>query len=298
MKKKIGFLLIFLLMPASVFLMRRLFGEGHDVITSAVLLAETMVPFLLSYESRRPRAREIVMIAVLSALTVIGNLLSFSFLPIQAGTAMVILSGIAFGPEAGFLIGALVRFTVNFFQGQGAWTPWQMFCWGLLGFLAGLCFHKYEKGEMNSRRFRVMMGPILCVIFCEIAAWILYLLFPMGESTFLGWRLYAAGAVGLILGAVFQRSRLPADRVTVCVFSFAAVFIIYGGIMNICTQLVSAAVPGGTDLSAAGLKALYVSGVPYDFWHALRTSFFILLFGDGILKRLERVKVKYGFYRI
>ena len=115
-------------------------GSRWYLPVSLLVLAETMAPFFLIYENRRPKAREIVMLALLSALTVMGNLLSFTALPIQAGTAMVILSGISFGPEAGFLVGALARFVCNFFQGQGAWTPWQMFCWGLLGFLAGLAF--------------------------------------------------------------------------------------------------------------------------------------------------------------
>ena len=47
---------------------------------------------------RKPRAREVVMVALLSALTVVGNLMSVSILPIQAGTGMVIISGVAFDP--------------------------------------------------------------------------------------------------------------------------------------------------------------------------------------------------------
>ncbi|HCJ57876.1 MAG TPA: ECF transporter S component, partial [Clostridiaceae bacterium] len=30
----------------------------------------------------------------------------------------------------------------NFFFGQGPWTPWQMFCFGIIGFLAGILFQK------------------------------------------------------------------------------------------------------------------------------------------------------------
>ena len=64
---------------------------------------------------RKIKAREVVMIAVMSAITVIGNLLSFPILPIQAGTGMVIISGIAFGPVVGAVIGLLSRLIVNFF---------------------------------------------------------------------------------------------------------------------------------------------------------------------------------------
>lgn len=56
--------------------------------------------------------------------------------------AIVIISGVALGAEAGFLFGAITAFVSNYYFGQGPWTPWQMFAFGLLGFLAGLLFKK------------------------------------------------------------------------------------------------------------------------------------------------------------
>ena len=53
-------------------------------------------------------------------------------------TAMVVLTAMYFGGEAGFLTGALTALLSNFYFGQGPWTPFQMFTWGLLGFFAGL----------------------------------------------------------------------------------------------------------------------------------------------------------------
>ena len=44
----------------------------------------------------------------------------------------------AFGPQAGFMSGALSIIISNIIFGQGPWTPWQMFCYGLIGFIAGL----------------------------------------------------------------------------------------------------------------------------------------------------------------
>ena len=69
------------------------------------------------FHRQKKRAREVVMTALLTALTVIGNLLSFSVLPLQMGTGLVIITGISFGPEAGFLVGSLARLLCNFFQG-------------------------------------------------------------------------------------------------------------------------------------------------------------------------------------
>ena len=56
--------------------------------------------------------------------------------------AVIMLSGIAFGPEAGFMVGAISAFASNFFYGQGAYTPWQMMAYGAGGMLAGFLFAK------------------------------------------------------------------------------------------------------------------------------------------------------------
>lgn len=285
------FAVIPLTMTAGIYM-----GERASLFVSMLVLSETMLPFFLIYEGRRPRAREIVMIALLAALAATGNLLSFSALPIQAGTALVIISGISFGPEAGFLVGALARFVSNFFQGQGAWTPWQMFCWGVLGFLAGLVFCKVDLDQIKSRQFQVVMGPVVCVLLSEAAAYLCYMLFPGEDTTFFGWRLYLFGAAGLLAGVLLQKKRLPVDQVTLGIYTFFSVFIIYGGIMNI-SSMITGATFSGEDVSWEQLKGLYLTGVPFDLMHALRATVFMVLFGELMIRKLERVKIKYGFYR-
>ena len=36
------------------------------------------------------------------------------------------------------MVGALAALVSNFFFGQGAWTPWQMYTWGLIGYIFGI----------------------------------------------------------------------------------------------------------------------------------------------------------------
>lgn len=246
--------------------------------------------------TKRIKAREVVMIAIMSAITVMGNLLSFPILPIQAGTGMVIISGIAFGPVVGAIIGMLSRLIANFFTGQGVWTIWQMLCWGLIGSISGLIFAKRDIEAPRSRDFKVLIGPLSAVLLMEVVAYISYLIWPAGDDTFLGWRLYAFGLAGLIIGAVMLRKRMPADDITLSVFAFMVVFILYGGIMNLGTMFMSSM--SAADLSVDVLRALYVTGAPFDLWHAFRTAVFVFIFGDAILVKLERVKIKYGFYRV
>ena len=147
-------LLILGLMPLTILAVTFLLGSNLYMVGSLLIIVYTMVPFFMVFERRRPKAREIVLIAMMSALTVVIHLFFHLTIPLQAGTAMVIISGISLGPEAGFLVGALARFVCNFYMGQGPWKPWQMFCWGMLGFLAGLAFNKIDYAQVKNRTFR------------------------------------------------------------------------------------------------------------------------------------------------
>lgn len=293
----ISALIIFILIPLTI-AAGIMVGDRKYMIISTLILIYVMAPFFLVYERRKPKAREIVMVAVLSALTAFGNLISASVMPIQMGTAMVIITGISFGPETGFLVGCLGRFVANFFQGQGPWTPWQMFCWGLLGFLAGIIFHKIDIEKPQERNFKIIVGPVLCVIAAVIVAYVSYLILPMGDDTFFGWRLYVFGAIGLIAGVVLQHKRLPVDDITLTCYTFFSVFIIYGGIINICAMCTSVGIQPENTISWDAMKLLYISGVPFDAIHALKASIFMFFFGEKMIRKLERIKIKYGFYRI
>ena len=58
-----------LLIPATIYFGLRFSGRAYYV-TSTLVMIETLVPFLLAFENRKPQARELVVIAVLSALAV------------------------------------------------------------------------------------------------------------------------------------------------------------------------------------------------------------------------------------
>lgn len=161
-KSHIATLLIFLLViPATLFFGLRLTGRAY-YLTSTLVIIEIIIPFLLAFESRKPQARELVVIAVLSALAVAARVV----IPIpnfKAIFAIIMLSGIAFGPEAGFLVGAVSAFASNFFYGQGAYTPWQMFAYGAGGMLAGFLF---AKGRLPQKRWvMAIFGFLACVLF-------------------------------------------------------------------------------------------------------------------------------------
>ncbi len=295
-RKKLAAILCLVASPVLLLAGTLLWGSGQYYWFSFLLLLLTMVPFFLRLERRRPRARELVLLAVFSALTVAISLLCTVTIPIKAGSALVIVAGIALGPEAGFLVGALSRFVLNFYQGQGAWTPWQMFAWGLLGFLAGLCFSGISLKKEEEGKALSILAPLAGLALAGVAAYLCYLFFPDGTS-FVGWRLYVFGALGLGLGAVFLRKKLPIHKITLTLFSFCTIFVLYGGIMNLCSLVTLTSLSGGEEVSLSALKALYVSGAPYDCLHGASAAAFLFFFGERLIRALERIKIKYGFYR-
>lgn len=125
-----------LLVPLAVVLFTRL--KQSFYLSGLTIIILTIAAFFLHFESRKPQARELVLLAVLCALAVASRA-AFGFVPhFKPMLAIVMLTGIAFGPEAGFLCGAISGFASNFIFGQGPWTPWQMFAYGIGGMLAGL----------------------------------------------------------------------------------------------------------------------------------------------------------------
>lgn len=175
-KSKIALLLTFLLVPLTIYLGSRLPGRSY-YLSSTLIMVEIMLPFFLSFEGRKPQARELVVIAVLCALAIAGRVV----IPIphfKATFAIIILSAVAFGPETGFMIGAMTALASNFFFGQGAHTPWQMAAYGTAGLLAGWAVQKgwlKPKGTpmaiFGAVSVVLVVGPMLdtCTVFLTLS---------------------------------------------------------------------------------------------------------------------------------
>ncbi|MDO4830887.1 MAG: ECF transporter S component [Clostridia bacterium] len=134
--------MILLAVPLTIFVGVVYLSDQKYMFISLLVMFECMLPFFLVFEGRKPQARELVIIAVLCAIAIIGRM-AFSMLPqFKPVLALVIISGVAFGGESGFLVGAITMFVTSFFFQFGPWTPWQMFCAGIIGFLAGVLFRK------------------------------------------------------------------------------------------------------------------------------------------------------------
>lgn len=156
--------IVLLFIPLTIYLGSSYLGDRKYYFISLLILLETMIPFFLVFESRKPRARELIVISVLCAIAVAGRAAFFMLPQFKPVVALVIIAGVAFGGETGFLVGAVTGFVSNFFSGQGPWTPWQMFAFGIIGFIAGILF---KTGTLQKNKV------FLC-IFGFLAAFIIY----------------------------------------------------------------------------------------------------------------------------
>lgn len=141
-RKIMAALVILVAIPLTIIFGMLFLGDRKYYIVSLLVIFETMLPFFMIFENRKPEPRELILIAVISAIAVVGRGVFFMLPEFKPVVAIVIIAGICLGAEAGFLTGALTGFVSNFFFGQGPWTPWQMFSFGIIGFLAGILFKK------------------------------------------------------------------------------------------------------------------------------------------------------------
>ena len=79
----------------------------------------------------------------------------------KTGDCTRIITAMYFGPQAGFMTGALTAVISNFYFGQGPWTPFQMFSWGTVGLIAGVFAPQLKKSLV----FRIIYSAVSGVLY-------------------------------------------------------------------------------------------------------------------------------------
>lgn len=198
-----------------------------------LIILVSVAVFALEFEKRKPRAREIVMLVCMISFGVIGRVVFYMTPQVKPCAAIIIITGIALGKNAGFLTGAMTAFVSNFFMGQGPWTPWQMVAFGFLGYLFGIAYSKRNMGSYISKK----------------------------KKTF------------------------------ICFMGMLSTIVIYGVIMDTATVLMS------TDsLSTQAFITAYSAGFIMNVIHGISTFIFLWFMLVPMIKKIERVNLKYGMY--
>ncbi len=129
-------------MVMAAFLVLSLLLRGqHYLMFSLMILLASLLMVYWRFEHTPLKTSTLMFMAILVALAVVGRL-AFAAIPsVQAASFVIIMGAMILGPELGFVVGATTALVSNLFLGQGPWTPWQMFAWGLMGFTAALIAH-------------------------------------------------------------------------------------------------------------------------------------------------------------
>lgn len=158
LRRALGILLPFVFIPAAVLGFSIGTGRRNYALTSLLITLMSILLFCCGFERRKTGARRMILVSVMTALSVLGRFI-FSIVPaFKPVTAVVVITAVYLGSEAGFLTGALSALISNFYAGQGPWTPFQMLSWGLIGLVAGLLSRPICKSRIFMSLYGVLAG--------------------------------------------------------------------------------------------------------------------------------------------
>ncbi len=162
MKNVLKYIIPLALVPITIILGACIFSEkSYSFISMAVAVFSCLL-FYFSYE-KKGKTRKLIVVSVMTAIAVIGR---FIFAPIPSFkpvTAVVVLTAVYLGGSAGFLTGSFSALISNFYFGQGPWTPFQMFAWGIIGFIAGIFSNKL-KNKFFLSLYGIFAGVLYSII--------------------------------------------------------------------------------------------------------------------------------------
>lgn len=168
-----------------VTVMPRIVGSSNYYATSSVVIALALLPFIFSFGGRKPKAMELIVLAVLCVIGIAARAAFVAFPAFKPMTGIIIITGMAFGPQAGFLTGIMTLFLSNFIFGHGPWTPWQMFAFGFAGFISGLLADRGILPKTN-RNIVAIYGYLLIQLvvgpFLDLSSFVMTIGLPTNTS--------------------------------------------------------------------------------------------------------------------
>lgn len=141
-----------------------LFQEKYYAWIALCVAVLSCLPLFICFERKDSTAKELITLAVLVAVSAAGRF-AFAWVPgFKPVTAITVIAAMYLGREAGFVVGSLSAVVSNFYFGQGPWTPFQMFAWGFLGFLAGVLANPLKRSKIWMSLYGVLAGILFSAI--------------------------------------------------------------------------------------------------------------------------------------
>lgn len=143
----VGLICVVVIVPLLIVIGVVLWADRQYILVSFGIAVCSLVPFFVAFERGDNTVRELVALAIMTAISVVGRLVFAPIPGFKPVGAVTVITGMYFGCQAGFITGAMSALISNIFYGQGPWTPFQMFAWGISGFLSGLIFFNKKLGK-------------------------------------------------------------------------------------------------------------------------------------------------------
>lgn len=259
-------------------------GIDQAALLSIVVAVASLVLFFAGYEKNAPRLRDTMPVVVLAALAAAGRILFAPFPSFKPVSAIAIIAGAAFGRRSGFMVGALAALVSNFFFGQGPWTPWQMYGWGLIGYLGGVLasLGAFDGVRQVFGRIRVEEGErddAASASRCE-----------SGASTSSPEPAAPASCCESAPPASRRREFAKAilGLVPLVAWGFVSGYL-YGFVLNIWS------IVGFYHPQSIGQAlVVYAAALPFDTMHAISTAVFLVVLYGPWMRKLARIRKKYA----
>ena len=114
--------------------------------------------------------------------------------------------------------------------------------------------------------------------------------FIFGQGSWTPWQMEAMGLMGLIAGLLFHKKDGSIPKLfPLCLTGGLCTLVIYGVIMDL-----SYVITTQSTITWEMITAALASGFIMNVIHAAATVVFLLLFAKPLLKKLNRIRVKYG----
>lgn len=159
-RRIIKFAVPFLIIPAIAVICVSVFEGKRYMILSLCTAFFALLLFAAGYEKKNVGTKRMVAASVMTALCFAGR-----FIPVfKPVAAIIIITAMYMGSEAGFFVGAMTALISNFYFGQGPWTPFQMLGWGIIGFTAGVLPKLLKKNRPLLLIFGAVSGILYSLV--------------------------------------------------------------------------------------------------------------------------------------
>ncbi|MDO4860655.1 MAG: ECF transporter S component [Bacillota bacterium] len=136
----------------------------------------------------------------------------------------------------------------------------------------------------------VALGPRIGFLTGALSAFISNFFFAQGPWT--PCQMFALGMTGMISAAIIRKSSLFVRPLPMALIGGVCTFIVYGGIVDLWT-----AFGFNPEPTPGSALTVYAMALPLDAVFAVTTALILFFIGIPMIKKLDRVKTRYGMFR-